>query len=90
MLKKAPWLFLFTFLILLAFLPSYTKLQDLKQRNQDFEERISGLQREINGLNQKLNRLENDPVYLEGVAREKMGVARKGEIIYKISPEVKK
>jgi cell division protein DivIC len=90
MLKKGTWLFLFAFLVLLAFLPSYTKLQDLKQRNQDFEERIVSLQREMDDLNQKLHRLENDPVYLEGIAREKMGVARKGEVIYKISPEVKK
>jgi len=90
MLKKAVWLFLFAFLVLLAFLPSYTKLQDLKQRNQDFEERTAKLQKEVENLNKRLYRLENDPAYLEKVAREKMGVARKGEVIYQISPEVKK
>ena len=87
MLRKAGWLFLFAFLVLLAFLPSYTKLQDLKQRNLDFEEKTVKLQQEVESLNQRLYRLENDPAYLEKVAREKMGVARKGEVIYKLSPE---
>ncbi|MDP3142770.1 MAG: septum formation initiator family protein [Candidatus Omnitrophota bacterium] len=90
MLRKAGWLFFFTFLVLLAFLPSYTKLQDLKQRNQDFAERTVKLQQEMEDLNKRLFRLENDPAYLEKVGREKMGVVRKGEVIYKLSPEVKK
>ena len=90
MLRKAGWLFLFTFLVLLAFLPSYTKLQDLKQRNLDFEQKTVKLQQEMNDLNRRLYRLENDPIYLEKIAREKMGVARKGEVIYKLSPEAPK
>ena len=90
MLRKATWLFLFAFLVLLAFLPSYTKLQDLKQRNQDFGERTAKLQQEMEDLNKRLYRLEHDPAYMEKVGREKMGVVKKGEIIYKISPEVKK
>lgn len=90
MLRKALWLFLFAFLVLLAFLPSYTKLQDLKQRNQDFEEKTVKLQQEIDDLNKRLHRLEHDPVYLEKVAREKMGVARKGEVIYRLSPQQQK
>ncbi|MFZ5799791.1 MAG: FtsB family cell division protein [Candidatus Omnitrophota bacterium] len=84
MLKKATWLFLFAFLVLLAFLPSYTKLQDLKQRNREFEEKSAKLQQEIDALSQRLYRLEHDPDYLEALARDKMGVAKKGEVIYKI------
>ena len=90
MLRKAGWLFLFAFLVLLAFLPSYTKLQDLKQRNLEFEQKTVKLQQEMNELNRRLYRLENDPTYLEKIAREKMGVARKGEVIYKLSPEAPK
>lgn len=89
MLRKASWLFLIAFLVLLAFLPSYTKLQDLKQRNREFEEKSVKLQQELDDLNQRLYRLEHDPDYLEGVARDKMGVAKKGEVIYKLSPEYK-
>jgi cell division protein FtsB len=29
--------------------------------------------------------LEEDPAYLEKVGREKMGLIRKGEVVYKIS-----
>lgn len=90
MLRKAGWLFFFAFIVLLAFLPSYTKLQDLKQRNQDFVERTAKLQQEVEDLNKRLYRLEHDPAYMEKVGREKMGVVKKGEIIYKISPEKKK
>jgi cell division protein FtsB len=90
LMRKAGWLFFFTFLVLLAFLPSYTKLQDLKQRNQDFEERTVKLQQEVKDLNKRLYKLEHDPVYMEKVGREKMGVVKKGEVIYKISPQKKK
>ena len=37
--------------------------------------------------------LETDPAYLEKVAREKMGLIREGEVMYKIEPankEIKK
>ena len=90
MLRKAGWLFFFTFIVLLAFLPSYSRLQDLKQRNQDFEERTVKLQKEVEDLNNRLYRLEYDPAYLEKVGREKMGVVKKGEVIYRISPEQQK
>ena len=33
--------------------------------------------------------LENDPVYLEKVGREKMGLVREGEMIYRLAPEEK-
>jgi cell division protein FtsB len=35
-------------------------------------------------LQQELKKLENDPVYQEKMARDKMGVVRKGEIPIKI------
>jgi hypothetical protein len=41
-------------------------------------------------LQQELKRADGDPVYQERVAREKMGVVRKGEIPIKIVPVTKK
>ncbi|MBU0709161.1 MAG: septum formation initiator family protein, partial [Candidatus Omnitrophica bacterium] len=38
-------------------------------------------------LQKELERIKNDPVYQEKIAREKMGVVRKGEIPVKIIPE---
>ena len=37
-------------------------------------------------LGEERQLLENDPVYLEKVAREKMGLIKKGEVIYRIMP----
>ncbi|MBU1726500.1 MAG: septum formation initiator family protein [Candidatus Omnitrophica bacterium] len=89
-LRKAFWLFGITVLLLILFLPGYTKLQELRDRNQDLQGRIKNLHVENALLQEELNRIQNDPVYLEKLAREKMGVVRKGEIPIKMIPEKKK
>lgn len=86
-LKKAFWLFGIAVFLLIVFLPGYTKLQELRDRNRDLELKIKRLNIENSILQQKLNLIENDPVYQERIAREKMGVVRKGEIPIKIVPE---
>lgn len=86
MIKNAIWLFAITLFVLFLFLPSYTKLQDLKQRNTDYERQIQILKERKIKLTEEKRLLEQDPVYLEKVAREKMGLIRKGEVIYKITP----
>ena len=86
MIKNALRLFVVTFVILIIFLPSYTKLQDLRMRSFDYENEIKRLRADNARLYDEKQRLENDPVYLERVAREKMGLAREGEVMYKITP----
>jgi cell division protein FtsB len=86
MIKNAIWLFVITLFVLFLFLPSYTKLQDLKQRNIDYERQVQILKERKIKLTEEKRLLEQDPVYLEKVAREKMGLIRKGEVIYKITP----
>ncbi len=86
MIKNALWLFVVTFVILIIFLPSYTKLQDLRVRSFDYENEIKHLKAENARLYDENKRLEDDPVYLEKVAREKMGLAKEGEVMYKITP----
>ena len=85
MIKNALWLFAFTLFVLFIFLPSYTKLQDLRQKNSDYAQQLESLKlRRIKLLEEK-RLLEEDPAYLEKVGREKMGLIRKGEVVYKIS-----
>ncbi len=85
MIKNALWLFAFTLFALFIFLPSYTKLQDLRQKNSDYAQQLESLKlRRIKLLEEK-RLLEEDPAYLEKVGREKMGLIRKGEVVYKIS-----
>jgi cell division protein FtsB len=86
-LRKAFWLFGSAVFLLVVFLPGYTKLQELRDRNRDLELRIKKLNIENALLQQELSRVLNDPIYQEQIAREKMGVVRKGEIPVKILPE---
>jgi cell division protein FtsB len=72
------------------FLPGYTKLQELRDKNQALAVKIKHLNIENALLQQELLRINNDPVYQEQIAREKMGVVRKGEIPVKIVPEKKR
>lgn len=72
---------------MILFIPGFTKLQGLRDKNVDLEDKIRRLNIENALLNQELRRIENDPVYQERIAREKMGVVRKGEIPIKIMPE---
>ena len=83
-IKKATWLFTIAFIVLIIFLPGYSKLQDLRQKNRDLQKRIEELKQENISLKQRQELLENDPFYLEEAAREKMGVVREGETIYRI------
>ena len=89
MVKRAFWLFGIAIFLLVIFLPGYTKLQEFKDRNHDLETKIKRLQVENALLQQELQKLDADPLYQERVARQKMGVVRKGEIPVKIIPEDK-
>ena len=86
-LKKAFWFFGVIIFLLVLFLPGYTKLQELRDKNRGLEVKIKQLHIENALLKQELQHLEKDPLYQEKVAREKMGVVRKGEIPVKIIPE---
>lgn len=85
-LKKAFSFFGILFFLLIIFLPGYTKLQELKDKNDDLEMKIKYLNVENALLQEELKRIESDPVYQERIAREKMGVVRKGEIPIKVIP----
>ena len=84
MLKNALWLFAVATIILLFFLPSFTMMQDHRQKNLEYEKKIVELQRRNEELKEEKQRLIEDPIYLERVARERMGLVREGEKVYRI------
>ncbi len=86
MIKNAFWLFVATSIVLFVFLPSYSRLQDLRQKNSDYALEIKRLKEENVRFSQERERLIHDPVYLEKIARERMGLVREGEVVYKITP----
>ena len=89
MLKNALWLFGCTIVILALFLPSYAKMQDLKDKNFQYAQKIEYLQKRNLQLEEEQRLLTTDPVYLEKVARKKMGLIRNGETVYKMVPPAK-
>jgi cell division protein FtsB len=89
-LRRAFWLFGGAILLLVLFLPSYSKLQELRDKNLELEARIKKLSVENVILVQELELIEKDPVYQEKIVREKMGVVRKGEIPIRMVPAEKR
>jgi cell division protein FtsB len=90
MLHKAFWLFGIALFLLVIFLPGYTKLQELKDKNNDLELKIKRLNIDNALLQLELKKVENDPAYQEKIVRDKLGVVRKGEIPIRIVPEERK
>ena len=86
MLKKGFWLLGVILILVILFFPGYTKVQELKDKNRDLESKIKRLLMENALLQQELSRIEDDAVYQEKIARDKMGVVRKGEVPVKIIP----
>lgn len=78
---------LFVAIFLIIFLPGYAKIQELRQKNKDLELGMEKLRSENLNLSKEKERLEKDPAYLERVGREKLGIVKKGEIMYKMVPE---
>ena len=87
--RKLFWFLGVSVFLLIVFLPGFTKLQELRDRNRNLETRIRELKMENYLLDRQLKSIENDPVYQEKIVREKMGVVRKGEIPVKILPQQK-
>ena len=76
-------------LILLAiiFVPGYIKLASLNKENQGLTQEIQRLKQANEKLERELSLLEEDKEYIEKIAREKLGLTKEGEIIYKIEGE---
>jgi len=89
MIKNGIWIFIVAFLILVVFLPTFSKKQEIKQKNIQLEKQIEDFKRENVRLREEKRLLIEDPVYLERVAREKMGIVRDGEMIYRLIPQEK-
>lgn len=76
--------------LLIVFLPGYTKLQELKDKNRDLEAKIKKYKIDNSLLQEELGLIKDDPLYQEKIARKKMGVVRKGEVPIRFIPGEKK
>ncbi len=74
----------------LLFLPGFSKYQELRSQNRSLRVAVTALEKENKRLREERKKLETDVVFVEKMAREKMGVVRKGEIVYRAVPEEEK
>ena len=58
----------------------------LRRDRRDAEARLAQTRRESDSLRAEAKRLENDPATIERVARERFGMIRAGETLYRFVP----
>jgi cell division protein FtsB len=71
-------------ILAVIFLPGYSRLVELREENEIYQKRIDLLEEHNKRLDRELTQFREDPSYVERKAREKLGVVRKGEIIYRV------
>lgn len=93
-MKKDGWknivfgIVIFSLLIYL-FSPNFVRLTKAYRQIQVLEDEIERLQSQNQSLQDDVSRLKSDPLYVEKIAREELGMARPKEIIYKFEDEGK-
>ena len=77
---------IFVVILLGAFLPPFIKYQQISYKSKALDRQLKSVKEEINRLEEEKRRLETDIIYVEKKARDRIGVAKKGEIILKSYP----
>ena len=73
-----------------VFLPGLSKLHKLRRENVQLHKRIRLLEEHNDVLTEEIANMQQDPGYVEKKAREKLGILKKGEIIYEPAAERKR
>jgi len=81
--KKLILIAIAIIVLVVLFLPGFSKLQRLKEENRNLQKRMQVLEKTNEELLIEKEKLETDLSYVEKVAREKLGMTKKGEIILK-------
>ncbi|MCX5668181.1 MAG: septum formation initiator family protein [Candidatus Omnitrophica bacterium] len=77
---------IFVVILLVAFLPPFIKYQQINYKRGALDRQLKSIKEEIKALEEEKRRLETDIIYVEKRARDRTGVAKKGEIILKSYP----
>ena len=77
-----------TGILCVVFLPGYSELQKLREKSEQYQKRIKLLEEHNDDLKDELTRMKEDPEQIEKKARNKLGIVKKGEIIYRKNPTV--
>lgn len=92
MMKLEPWKKGLLFagvlsLLIYIFSPNFLRLAKVYKQLQTLSDEIAKLQSQHRKLQDEIYSLKNDPVYVEKVAREELGMTKSKEIIYKFEGE---
>lgn len=74
-------------LLALAGGKSYRDLAAVRERESELEAQLAATQAEIESFERRLERLRRDPVALERLAREELGMVRPGDVVIVLPPE---
>lgn len=74
-------------LLALAGGKSYRDLAAVRQRESELESELTATSAEIESVERRLERLRRDPVTLERLAREDLGMVRPGDVVIVLPPE---
>lgn len=90
-MRQKNWAKIAIFVVILfaAFLPPFIKYQQISYKSRALDRQLKSIKREIKRLEEEKRRLETDIIYVEKRARDRIGVAKKGEIILKSYPSKK-
>ncbi|MFH1552228.1 MAG: septum formation initiator family protein [Candidatus Omnitrophota bacterium] len=81
--RIALYILLFLVVLCIVFLPGFSELHKLREENAQLQQRIRLLEEYNHELKNELLKMQQDPGSIEKKAREKLGIVKKGEIIYK-------
>ena len=90
-MKLITWIGLIVFFLSTLFLLNFivrpqNELSELKKELRTLQGQVEDLERRIREKEEIIEKLRSqDPIVVEGVARDKFGMARQGETIYAIS-----
>lgn len=74
---------LIVFIAIYLLAPPTAERENLKEQLRQTQEQVDVLNSELREVQLQLTKLkERDPLTIEGIARDKFGLAREGEVIY--------
>jgi cell division protein FtsB len=83
-----PLLLLISVLLIIWSPNGLLHLRQLNIEHQDLSRKNLMLEQENHRLYQEINRLRDDPTAIENLARQELGLAKEGELIFQFVPSV--
>jgi len=86
-ISKPVWVLLIMAALFFLYLPSLSQYLHLRHQEEKLIREIKDLKGEIQDLKREEYLMRNDLQHLEKVIRKELGLAKPGEVIYKLVPE---